>query len=191
MTTQADCTSERRVKPSWPPDLSRRLAERDPEIWERVIRSYRPLIYSRASQLRLKPWQRQDLEQRVWLALLENAASIRDIACLPGWLSTTARHAGIQLLQNECREISVDRLPEESVSPDDRDVEQLFLDAERLRELRKAVAQLSPRQQAVVRALLRDLSYDQLSVQLGIAIGSVGPTRQRALNRLRTVLTAA
>ncbi|MFT4295366.1 MAG: sigma-70 family RNA polymerase sigma factor [Micropruina sp.] len=191
MTTSAIATGEIEESRRWPADLLQRLADRDAEIWDRVVRSYRPCIYARAAQLRLRPWQRQDLEQRVWLALLENATKIRDAACLPGWLSTTAHRAGMALLQQECREISVDDVP----APPDRaggsSVEREILRSERLRNLHDAIAQLSPRQREVVAALLQDLSYEQLAARLGIALGSIGPTRQRALNRLRVALPAA
>lgn len=176
---------------SWPDDLLQRLADRDPDIWERVVRTYRPCIYARAADLRLKPWQRQDVEQRVWLALLQNATTVRDAACLPGWLSTTARRAGLKLLQQEIRELASDDLAATDAQADSHDVEQRLLDAERVRQLREAVDRLSPRQRAVVQALLRDLSYEQLAARLGIPLGSVGPTRLRALTNLRIALAAA
>ncbi|MBP8918458.1 MAG: sigma-70 family RNA polymerase sigma factor [Micropruina sp.] len=191
MTTRTNTAAERGGSTHWPKDLLQRLADRDPDVWERVVSAYRPCIYARAAHLRLKPWQRHDLEQRVWLALLENAMRIRDAACLPGWLSTTARRAGLQLLQQEGREIPTDHFAASSAGTGSNDVEQQLLDAERLSQLRNAVARLNPRQRQVVQALLRDLSYDQLAAQLGIPMGSVGPTRQRALTNLRIALSAA
>lgn len=195
MTTQLIASgsgpAEHRETPRWPDDVLQRLAEGDPHIWDRIVRAYRPCIYARAADLRLRPWQCHDLEQRVWLSLFENATRIRDAACLPGWLSTTARRAGLHMLRQEGREILMDDLAATRVRADDQGVEQRLLEAERLRQLRDAVARLTPRQRAVVQALLQDLSYDQLSARLGIAVGSVGPTRKRALRNLRVALTAA
>lgn len=190
MTSQTLGPVGERQRREWPDDLLQRLAAGEPTVWEDVVRAFRPCILARASQVRLKPWQRQDLEQRVWLALFQHATSIRNPACLPGWLSTTARRTALSLLQEEGREIVVDELPDRGAGTGS-EVEDRCLDAQRRRELRAAIAQLAPSQRAVVRGLLRDLSYDEVAALIGVPIGSIGPTRQRALSRLRVALEAA
>lgn len=191
MTSQTLSRDQNRQRHQWPDDVLERLAEGDAAMWEDVIRAFRPCILARAAQAGLKPWQRQDLEQRVWLTLFQHATSIRDPACLPGWLSTTARRMAFNLLHEEGREIVVDEVPDRAGDAGRSEVEERCLDAQRRRELRAAIGQLPPSQRAVVRGLLRDLSYDEVSALMGVAIGSIGPTRQRALSRLRVVLEAA
>lgn len=191
MTSQTLSPVEDRERHEWPDDLLQQLAAGDAGVWEDVMRAFRPCILARATQARLKPWQRQDMEQRVWLTLFQHATSIRNPACLPGWLSTTARRTAYSLLHEEGREIVVEQLPDQGRGAGASEVEERCLDAHRRRELRAAIAELPPRQRAVVRGLLRDLSYDEVSALLGVAIGSIGPTRQRALSRLRVVLEAA
>lgn len=190
MTTQMLSPAADDRRDAWPDDMLERLAAGDSALWADVVRAFRPCLLARASEFRLKPWQRQDLEQRVWLALLRNATSIRNPACLPGWLSTTARRSALNLLREEGRELVVDELPERSPAVES-EVERHCLDRQRIRELRGAIAQLSPRQRSVVRGLLRDMSYDEMAALTGMAVGSIGPTRQRALSRLRVVLDAA
>ncbi len=150
------------------------------------MRTYRPCLLAQAARFGLTPWQRQDLEQRVWLTLLENASKIRDAACLPGWLATTARRTAMHIRYQGDRELVVDELPE--AVGHDSDVEDQFLDAELAVELRTAIAHLPRRQQSVVEALMNDMSYEDLSSRYGIPIGSIGPTRQRALSTLRLAL---
>lgn len=174
----------------WPDDLLQRLTAGDSALWADVVRAFRPCLLARASEVGLKPWQRQDMEQRVWLALLQNATAIRNPACLPGWLSTTARRTALTLLREEGREVVIEQLPERATRAES-EVERHCLDRQQLRELHAAVAQLPPQQRAVVRGLLRELSYDELASLAGMAIGSIGPTRQRALTRLRVALQAA
>lgn len=176
------------------PDLTdrstalKRLTDGDPELWADIVRTYRPCVLAQAARFGLDAWQRQDLEQRVWLALYEHAPKIRDIACLPGWLSTTARRAAIRLRYQHSRESMRGQVPEVS-SAARNDIEEAFLVSESSAELQAAIAMLSPRQQAVVRALLDEVSYEEVSARLGIAMGSIGHTRQRALARLRRFLT--
>ena len=191
MTSQTLSPVENRQRHEWPDDLLQRLAAGEAGVWEDVIRAFRPCILARAAQAGLKPWQRQDLEQRVWLTLFQHATSIRDPACLPGWLSTTARRTAYSLLHEEGRELVVDQVPDRGGETGRSEVEDRCLDAQRRRELRAAIAQLPASQRAVVRGLLHDLSYDEVSALLGVAIGSIGPTRQRALSKLRVALAAA
>ncbi len=190
MTTDTISPAANHRREPWPDDLLERLADSDSAVWEEVVRAFRPCLLARAAQAGLKPWQRQDLEQRVWLALLQHARSIRNPACLPGWLSTTARRMALTLLHEDGRELVIEQLPERTASTGS-EVERHCLDRQRMRELRSAIAELPPRQRAVVSGLLRDLSYDELSSLVGMSVGSIGPTRQRALGRLRVVLEAA
>ncbi len=65
--------------------------------------------------------------------------------------------------------------------------EQELLAAERHAALREAFAALPPSGQQLIALLLQDppLSYAEVSVRLGIPIGSIGPTRRRYVDKLR------
>ena len=53
--------------------------------------------------------------------------------------------------------------------------------------MRQALASLPDRQRTLLRLLHseREPSYEAIGAQLGMPIGSIGPTRGRALDRLR------
>ena len=106
MTTQMLSPVADHRRDEWPDDLLERLAAGDSALWADVVRAFRPCLLARASEVGLKPWQRQDMEQRVWLALLRNATSIRNPACLPGWLSTTARRTALTVLRGPFAAVS-------------------------------------------------------------------------------------
>jgi DNA-directed RNA polymerase specialized sigma24 family protein len=65
--------------------------------------------------------------------------------------------------------------------------EQLLLAAERHAALREALVALPPSGQRLIGLLLEDppVPYAEISAQLGIPIGSIGPTRRRCLEKLR------
>lgn len=65
--------------------------------------------------------------------------------------------------------------------------EQELLAAERLAALREAFAALPPSGQRLIALLLEDppVSYAEISARLGIAVGSIGPTRRRCVDKLR------
>ena len=59
---------------------------------------------------------------------------------------------------------------------------------ERAIALREAMRELAPQGRELLRLLMVDppMSYDQISVLMGIPKGSIGPTRARILDKLRT-----
>jgi DNA-directed RNA polymerase specialized sigma24 family protein len=65
--------------------------------------------------------------------------------------------------------------------------EQEVLAAERQAALRQAFADLPPHGQQLIAMLTADppLPYTEISAQLGIAVGSIGPTRRRCLDKMR------
>jgi DNA-directed RNA polymerase specialized sigma24 family protein len=74
---------------------------------------------------------------------------------------------------------SLDRMPSESL-----------VEIERHRAFRRAFSLLPQRDQALLRLLTAQpsLTYEEISAALHMPIGSIGPTRRRALERLRREL---
>jgi RNA polymerase sigma factor (sigma-70 family) len=57
--------------------------------------------------------------------------------------------------------------------------------------MRRAVERLEPRQRQLVELLFLQeeaLPYSEIAARLGIAEGSIGPTRARVLAKLRTLM---
>ena len=66
-------------------------------------------------------------------------------------------------------------------------IEQGLLAAERHAALREAFTHLPPRDQQLIALLTEDppVPYAQISIKLGIPVGSIGPNRRRCLDKLR------
>ena len=62
-----------------------------------------------------------------------------------------------------------------------------MLDAERHAALRQAFGALDPFSRQLVALLIQDppVPYTEISARLGIAVGSIGPSRGRCLEKLR------
>ena len=73
------------------------------------------------------------------------------------------------------------------------DVDERLLADERAQAVRVALSTLPSRSQRLLELLMADppVSYTEISDQLGLPIGSIGPTRGRCLERLRLVLQAS
>jgi DNA-directed RNA polymerase specialized sigma24 family protein len=72
------------------------------------------------------------------------------------------------------------------------EIDAAVLRDERDSALWRAFAQISERCQQLLRILTADPapSYEEVSAAVDMPVGSIGPTRQRCLDRLRTVLVA-
>jgi RNA polymerase sigma factor (sigma-70 family) len=168
--------------------LLARVAEGDQSAWRRLIDEYDGLVRSIAASFRLQAADVHDVAQTTWLRLLQNHRTIRDPERLAGWLSVTATRGSLAVLRRASRLRpfpAVDEVPDPTVDPEG-DV----IDRDESRDLWAAVAELSPRQQCLLIALFRQEldSYNDVAATCAMPIGSIGPTRARALSRLRSKL---
>jgi DNA-directed RNA polymerase specialized sigma24 family protein len=87
------------------------------------------------------------------------------------------------------RVVPMDPLAEATAchQPSQAEVDADLLRAEQLQALRDGLAELPAAQRQMLLLLAADppLSYRQISHQLGIPVGSIGPLRARYLQRLR------
>lgn len=159
----------------------------DEGSWTEIVRRHTNLVMARVRQFRLTPQQAEDVAQTVWLNLLEHLGDLREPAALPGWISTATRHECIRMTNLSRRSIPVDPTTGRLDVQDDTELDGELLRSERQAALRAALAELPPHQRELLLLLSTDPppSYQEVSAQLGIPVGSIGPTRQRGLARLR------
>jgi len=168
-------------------DLLARAWRGDDSAWAALVRGLSVVIVRVARAHRLGEADTSDVCQNTWFSLAR-LRGLRDPARLPSWLATTARRQALRVLEARGREVPADcERPDETAVP-----ERLVLAAERNRLLHRGVAQLPGIQRRLVEQLLRDPppSHAEIAAELGIAPGSVGPLRRRALDRLRRYLEA-
>ena len=128
--------------------------------------------------------------QTTWLALVRSRASIQEPAAVGGWLTTTARREAWKVAKATGRGIPVEddelsrRLPDE----DSAEAEVVRRDGDE--RLWDAVERLSERCQALLRivAFEHRPDYTTIAANLGMPVGSIGPTRGRCLQKLRTLI---
>ena len=166
-----------------------RVCEGDQEAWNELVERYSPLVWSICQRYQLSRQDIDDVSQSVWLLLVENIASLRAAAALPGWLSTTTRHEIFRVLR-VARRHDHDDLPPDGQIPGDTDaatIEEELIVAERNAALRAAFAELQPNCHDLLSLLMRDPppAYAHISTMLGIPVGNIGPKRSRCLDHLR------
>ncbi|GGY10456.1 RNA polymerase sigma factor [Streptomyces djakartensis] len=129
-----------------------------------------------------------DLEQAVWLRLLERLDAEDPPPDPPEWLRRAVRSEARRTRRTSSLE---QPYAVEPVDDDHRGPEELALAAAGGRTLREAVRRLPGRCPRLMEALLspEDLTYQEIAGELGISQGSLGPERSRCLGCLRRLLT--
>ena len=143
------------------------------------------MVWAIARAHRLSTTDAADVAQCTWLRLFEHLDSIREPDRVGAWLATTARRECLRVLHVAGRHVLSG---EELAMPDytDAPLEEI-LTVERDQALWRSFSRLRPSDQALLRLLTADPrpGYDEISAALDMPIGSIGPTRARALERLR------
>ncbi len=170
-------------------DLVTRARNGDERAWGALVERYAPLIWSICRNHRLGDADAKDVTQSVWLYLVDQLDRVRDPAALPGWLATTTRRECARVLRaaqgprTAGYVLDAESLPDERIGTADQEL----LAAERYAALREALGDLPRCCQRLIALLTADppVPYAEISARLGIAVGSIGPTRARCLDRLR------
>jgi RNA polymerase sigma factor (sigma-70 family) len=161
----------------------------DADAWHQIVVRYAPLLIAVCRRYRLTTAELEDVAQTVWLRLVEHLEDLREPRALPMWISTTAKRECLRHLATERRAVPHDPLEggwQESVSTT-ADLDANLVRAERKQALLAGLAELPDTQRRLLLLLATDppLSYAQISSTIGLAVGSIGPIRARALERLR------
>ena len=173
--------------------LVRGAAAGDRQAWERLVDQYARLIWSITADFKLAESDAADVAQTTWLRLLEHIDRIEYPDRVGSWLAATARNECLRSLAARKRVVlSHDGAELGDAIAHEPEIDARLLAEERAEVVRDALARLPGRWQRLVELLMADppASYAEISDQLDLPIGSIGPTRGRCLARLRVLLQA-
>ncbi|MEU1271759.1 sigma-70 family RNA polymerase sigma factor [Streptomyces sp. NPDC005799] len=177
----------------------RSAVDGDAAAWKALVEGLSPLVWSVVRSHRLSDADAHEVYQTAWFRFAQHLGRIREPDKAGSWLASTARHECLKVLKNMRRltptddpqlldRVSEDRTPEQSLL----DLEEADAQTERIRHLWQEFEELGERCRQLLRVLMASPppSYQEVSAALGIAVGSIGPLRQRCLRRLRARLEA-
>lgn len=157
--------------------------------WNQLVERHLPLVTSLIRRHRLTGADADDVNQTVWLRLVEHLDRIDEPRALPGWLATVTRNECLKMLQLRGRMVPTDpQISPVFDRPDDSpELLEALMASERHSALETALLELPADRRALLLLLTKDppLTYAEISQQSGIPIGSIGPTRARAIRQLR------
>jgi RNA polymerase sigma factor (sigma-70 family) len=167
--------------------LVERAVAGDQRAWEDLIARFGGLVWAIARAYRLGAADAEEVSQITWTRLVENVHRLNDPARVGSWLATTARRECIRVLRRGSRLVPRDHEFLDQVHEPAPEHGAVLMERERDATLWAAFQAQSPRDRALLRMLFDDPmpSYEEISAALDMPIGSIGPTRARALRRLR------
>ena len=185
----AESVEQKSARKSVLSDLITRCREDDPQAWQELVDLVTPVILSVCRKLSLSQEESLDIFGQVCYLLLGNLERLRSSDKLFGYVASITRH---EVFSHKRRgrifvETGTDQLQDNLVYEDTGQDEQLE-EADRTRILMEALGRLSRREYELVKALFLDEtepSYQEISARLGIPVASIGPTRARALAKLK------
>ncbi len=158
-----------------------------------LVRLLSPMLWQVVRASGLDHTTAEDVVQTTWLALVRSGESIAEPRAVAGWLCTSARREAWRVAKQSTRQRPVE---EESIArrlPDEPAPEhQVVLDDENAR-LWDCLRKLPERCQRLLRIVAAEArpDYTQIAAELGMPVGSIGPTRGRCLDKLRKELMLA
>lgn len=162
----------------------------DAAAWEAIVRRYSGVVAAKVRSFRLQDADALDAMQMTWLRLAENIHRLCYPERLGGWLATTACRECLRILRQTKATATPMELVEFPVPDSAPGPEQRAVEADTTRALGSLIAQLPPTRRILLRALFADDagSYTDVAQTVGIPVGSIGPSRARALQQLRWML---
>lgn len=165
------------------------------EAWDDLVDFFGGLIWSIARSHGLSSSDAADVAQVTWLRLVEHLDGVKEPERLAAWLATTTRRECLRMLRSASRSVPLpgDDVLFDSVDRSARAADTRLLAQERDRAVVDAFRRLPHRYQVLLGMLNADppIKYVEVAEILDIPIGSIGPTRQRALACLRQRLEDA
>lgn len=184
------------------PDLVAGALAGHEAAWGALVERLQRVVWKSVNMMTYDHEIRDDAFAATWLRLAERLDSIREPEKLPGWLATTACNEVRQIVRQRGRDHqslnsswagSPGGAHEllETLSDDDGEHSAALVADEQRRDVRVAFGRLDENCREIITVLvLADppVPYDEASERLDRPIGSLGPSRRRCLEKMKTML---
>ena len=182
-----------------PAELLAAVQAGSPGAWDRLVARYERMVYAVPRGQGLSDADAEEVFQATWIALYRQIPLIRKPSALPSWIITTAQRQAWRLRRKGSRDEQNEDVDRLALADDAAGPHEDALALERQQLVREALSELGGRCQALLEQLYlappaaddsarSGPSYEAVAQALGMAVGSIGPTRQRCLAELAKIL---
>lgn len=168
--------------------------------WNQLVQRYQRLVFAIVRRAGMDEHTGADVFQTVFTRLVQHLPQLRQPERLQAWVVTTAKRECLAWRARSGRTVSLsggsgeegDDAPAFNPADEAPLAEELLGELQQQHQVRLALERLDERCRQLLTLLFADeddaVAYDEISRRLGMAVGSIGPTRQRCLGKLRTLL---
>ncbi len=157
------------------------------DAWHELIDRYGRLVLSIPRRYGWSEADADDVFQIVFSILYRKLDTIRDHAQLSAWLISTTHRECYRIGRRSRRYTELDQTVVDAAGPSDEQV----VAWERQHLVREALRRLGGRCEELLTALFLAPGrpdYQAVATQLGVKVGSIGPTRGRCFKKLEKIL---
>ncbi len=157
----------------------------DGDAWTELVHRHTRRLLGIARRQNLDEASAADVVQTAWRNLFESMPQVREPEKVGGWLATAVRRDAQFASRRSRRPVPQDRVDQASAPLDEA-----LLIAERKTAVLRALGSIRAQCRRLLLLLFADErpSYGTIAEQLGMPIGSIGPTRARCLDDMRKLL---
>ncbi len=173
------------------PRLVRLCREGNKEAWMELIDRITPLIFSICRKMRLSREDSLDIFGQVSYLLLKNLDNLKSASKILSYVATITRREIYASSRKESIYGSLEELSHSKAKDSQETPDKIREKSERSELLLESMAELPDRDYKLLQALFFDEdnpSYEKIGKKLGVPASSIGPLRQRALNKLYKIL---
>ena len=159
-----------------------------PGAIDTLVRLVSPLLWHTARQCGLTSAEAEDVVQQTFLSLVRSKDSVSDPLAVVRWLTVSLRRLAWRERSNSAKRSNEE--PTDEDLPRAPSAEHTAVLTDQQRRLWEVVGELNERCRRLlaVIAFAPRPDYAAIAVDLGIPVGSIGPTRGRCLAKLRARL---
>lgn len=168
------------------PALVQSCLEGDQDAWRELVDRYGRLVFSIPRHYGLSESDAEDVFQDVFTVVHRQLSGLRDQTRLSAWLITITHRQTQRFLRRSPKDETIG----EEASPVDEPALEQVQRWEKRHLLHEAMARMDPRCRVLLEAMMKESgpNYEDLARRLGMALGSIGPTRARCFKKLEAIL---
>ena len=155
--------------------------------WDELVERYGRLIYSIPRKYGFCDADADDVYSSVFTILFRKLDTVRDQSRLAAWIIRTTHRECYRIGKKANRYTELDHLIEDVSEP----APDQLMQWEHQQLVREGLIQLGGRCQELLTALFMEQAnpdYEAIADQLGMKVGSIGPTRARCFEKLEKIL---
>lgn len=172
-------------------ELVRRCSAGERSAWSVLVRRYEALVYTIPRRARLTEAAVDDVFQTTFLRLLEHLDRLQQPDRLREWLVTTAKFETWRQWREATRTTAASDEAIESLADTQPLPEEFLAEVQTWHAVQRGLERIEHRCRQIIEWLYlaeTPLSYEEIAQRLGMPSGSLSPTRQRCLGKLKLLL---